>query len=220
MSFIQETIAYSQDIWDECLASPFVQEIKDTTLPMEKFKEYMIQDSIYLKNYAKVFGGAIYHATTLKEIQMYYSSLAYVNDTESTVRTNYLKRFGITDDEIELIKPEPENKNYIDFMMAYAAKGNQPEILMATMPCLLSYIYIFKIVAKEDIIYGSPFEEFVSEYLGERIDKVSKQWCDFVDEKCDNLPKQEKVKLMEIFREGSRLELEFWRMAYRGKSDE
>ena len=220
MSFIKEAIAHSQDIWDECLASPFVQEIKDATLPMEKFKEYMIQDSIYLKHYAKVFGGAIYHATTLKEIQMYYSSLAYVNDTESTVRTNYLKQFGITDDEIEFIKPQPENKNYIDFMMAYAAKGDTAEILMATMPCLLSYIYIFKIVAQEEAICGSLFEEFVSEYLGERIDKVSKCWRDFVDEKCDNLPKQEKVKLLGIFREGSRLELEFWQMAYRGKKDE
>ncbi|MFR3251578.1 MAG: hypothetical protein ACLTQL_11180 [Eisenbergiella sp.] len=94
----------------------------------------MIQDSIYLKNYARIYGKAIFHAATLREIQLYYSMLNFVNDTESEVRLDYLKQFCITDDDIELIAPLPENQNYIDFMFEIASHGKNEEILMAVLP--------------------------------------------------------------------------------------
>ena len=43
--------------------------------------------------------------------------LNFVNDTESEVRLDYLKQFYITDDDIELIAPLPENQNYIDLCL-------------------------------------------------------------------------------------------------------
>ena len=60
------------------------------------------RDSIYLKNYARIYGKAIFHADTLREIQLYYSMLNFVNDTESEVRLDYLKQFCMTDNDIEL----------------------------------------------------------------------------------------------------------------------
>ncbi len=70
--------------------------------------------------------------------------LNFVNDTESEVRLDYLKQFCITDDDIELIAPLPENQNYIDFMFEIASHGKNEEILMAVLPCMLSYSYIFR----------------------------------------------------------------------------
>ncbi|MCI2039084.1 MULTISPECIES: hypothetical protein [Clostridium] len=61
----------------------------------------MIQDSIYLKHYARIYGKAMYHSTVLKDIQLYYSVLRFITDTESAVRLSYLKQFGMTDDDIE-----------------------------------------------------------------------------------------------------------------------
>ena len=124
-----------------------MQEVQTGKLPLEKFKRYMIQDSIYLKNYARIYGKAIFHAATLREIQLYYSMLNFVNDTESEVRLDYLKQFCITDDDIELIAPLPENQNYIDFMFEIASHGKNEEILMAVLPCMLSYSYIFRKLA-------------------------------------------------------------------------
>ena len=110
MSFMEDILEQNKPVWDKCIATLFVQDMKDGTLPIEDFKEYMIQDSIYLKNYARVYGKAIYHAETLREIQLYYSILNFVTDTESVVRLNYLRQFGMTDDDIEFIDPLPENR--------------------------------------------------------------------------------------------------------------
>lgn len=82
MAFMKDILTHNIPIWEECAATPFVQEVQTGKLPLEKFKRYMIQDSIYLKNYARIYGKAIFHAATLREIQLYYSMLNFVNDTE------------------------------------------------------------------------------------------------------------------------------------------
>jgi len=213
MTFMQEVVADSKEIWDQCVASPFVQELKSGTLPMEKFKEYMIQDSIYLKHYARIYGQAIYRSSALRDIQMYYSVLSFVNETEGNVRLEYLKQFGLTDDDIELIEPLPENKKYIDFMVDIAKEGNSLEILMAVLPCMLSYDYIFRIISSDPITKHSQYRDFISDYTAPEMAKICQQWSDFADEKCQQLTNADKVKLMTIFKKGSLLELDFWKMA-------
>ena len=43
-----------KDIWEEYHAHPFVLGIADGTLDKEKFRYYIIQDYLYLIDYAKV----------------------------------------------------------------------------------------------------------------------------------------------------------------------
>lgn len=160
MSFMKETISKSLRVWDECVNSDFISELKKGTLPIEKFKSYMVQDSIYLKHYARVYGKAIFHSTNLRDIQVYYSILSFVTDTESAVRINYLSSFGMTDDDIEFIQPLQENQNYIDFLLNIAEGGNVCEILMAVLPCMMSYSYIFIL-----ILVIVPIPSYVSDFF-------------------------------------------------------
>lgn len=215
MSFMQKTIKQNIPIWDMCAKTPFVREMQSGELPFEKFKQYMIQDSIYLKNYARIYGKAIYHSTSLKDIQVYYSVLNFVTDTESAVRLNYLKQFGMTDDDIEFIDPLPENQEYIDFMLDVAEQGNICEILMAALPCILSYSYIFRKIAAAPESRQSRYWDFIQDYADDRYIKDYKVWCEFADTKCNHLPEKTQKRLSEIFEKTSKLELNFWNMAYR-----
>jgi thiaminase/transcriptional activator TenA len=217
---MQEILGRAQGIWDDCARTPFVQEVKKGTLPVEKFREYMIQDSIYLKHYARIFGKAIYHSTTLKEIRMYYAALNFVTDTESVVRLEYLKKFDITDDDIELIEPLSENKNYIEFMVEATENGDICEILMAILPCMLSYCYIFRKTAEDPSAKESQYWDFINDYATDHFNEICNQWYNYADEKCDMLPLEKKNSLYSIFEKGSLLELDFWNMAYRGNEHE
>lgn len=214
MSFMKETLENALPIWNNCIDTPFVQELKNGTLPMEKFKHYMVQDSIYLKHYARIYAKAMYHSTVLKDIQLFYSVLCFVTDTESAVRLRYIKQFGLTDSDIEDIAPLPENQNYIDFMFQIAKKGNVCEMLMAVLPCMLSYSYIFRKIAAEPGTNNSTYRDFIEDYADERYVESCKLWADFANEKCANLPDYKKKELAAIFEKASLLELDFWKMAY------
>ncbi len=216
MTFMEKVLKKNTPIWNECAATPFVRELRAGTLPMEKFKLYMIQDSIYLKHYARVYGKAIYHAAALREIQLYYSALGFVTDTESAVRLKYLTRFGITDEDIERILPLAENQNYIDFMMGVAAQGNACEILMAVLPCMLSYSYIFRKIAAEPGTPDSKYLDFIEDYAEDGYAESCEQWCGFADKKCSVLTRKEQDRVSRIFEKASYLEFDFWKMAYGG----
>ena len=51
----QRLHACVQDIWPRYLTHPFVTQMADGTLPTEKFRYYMLQDYLYLKDYVKIF---------------------------------------------------------------------------------------------------------------------------------------------------------------------
>ena len=220
MSFMGAVLRKNIPIWDRCAVTPFVRELQDGTLPLDCFKDYMIQDSIYLKHYARAYGKAIYHATVLRDIQLYYSILSFVTDTESAVRLSYLKQFGLTDHEIEFIAPLPENQNYIDFLLETAEGGRECEILMAVLPCMLSYSYIFRKLAADPKSKESRYWDFIGDYADDRYAESCKVWCDFADQKCESLAEEDQKKLSAIFQQASFLELAFWNMAYKRSANE
>lgn len=215
MQFMKESIERATPIWNECINTPFVQELKTGDLPPEKFKSYMIQDSIYLKHYARVYGMAMYLSTTLRDIQFYYSTLNFITDTESVVRLRYLEQFGLTDDQVDCLKPLPENQNYIDFILNIAEDGDVYEVLMAVLPCMLSYSYIFRKIATEPGTERSVYWDYIEDYADERYAADCQKWSDFADMKCTALSDIKKKKLYLIFEKASLLELDFWRMAYK-----
>ena len=47
--------AAAAPIWEKCLRHPFVTGIGDGTLDVEKFRFFMLQDYLYLFDYAQVF---------------------------------------------------------------------------------------------------------------------------------------------------------------------
>ena len=60
-------------VWKECLNHPFVTGIGDGTLPAEKFQFFMLQDYLYLFDYARVFAlGAFSPAITLNITESFF----------------------------------------------------------------------------------------------------------------------------------------------------
>ena len=72
MKFSEELFDEVKEIWDEYLKHPFVKGIGEGTLDKEKFKNYLIQDYLYLKDYAKVFAMVLVKARTMKEMKFYH----------------------------------------------------------------------------------------------------------------------------------------------------
>lgn len=112
MKFSEELFDEVKEIWDEYLKHPFVKGIGEGTLDKEKFKNYLIQDYLYLKDYAKVFAMGLVKARSMKEMKFYHESIKGVLDDETAVHVNYLKGFGLSTDEVEKYKVELTTASY------------------------------------------------------------------------------------------------------------
>ena len=55
MKTTEQLLLATKDIWQQYNQHPFVLGIQDGTLDKEKFRYYIIQDYLYLEDYAKTF---------------------------------------------------------------------------------------------------------------------------------------------------------------------
>ena len=92
MSFLDTCIQDSLPIWRSCLETPFLRRMADGTLDEECFKGYIVDDSLYLREYSKVFAWGMIHSNDMEEIRNYYSLLAFVNEAEDSTRRLQLLR--------------------------------------------------------------------------------------------------------------------------------
>ncbi len=215
MSFVKTLVDNSMDIWEAYLKHPFIIELQQGTLDIEKFKNYIVQDSIYLKEYARVYALGMYKSKTLKEIQNFYSILSFVNADETSTRLKYLKEWNITQEDIEVAEVKKENKEYIDFMMKIAEECEVPEILMATLPCMFSYCYIGKeLIKNTPNIESTKYWDFIRDYASDSYVKSCIEWGTYAEGLCKDFDEEKKAKLMEIFRQASICEMNFWDMSY------
>lgn len=221
MTFVEECVRDSLPIWRECLDTPFLRGLADGTLSEDCFLGYIVEDSLYLREYAKVFAWGILHAKSMGEVRTYYSLLSYVNESEDATRLRYLEKYGLTDDEVQALPLRPENQAYVDTMIEAARQGEgAAECLMACLPCMLSYIWIFeKLLEEHPEAADTVFGPLVREYLSEEYSVVCRGWAVFADGVCEGLDEARKARCREIFRACSQHEYNFWRMCEKPRDD-
>lgn len=216
MKFTDYLFKEARPIWDEYLKHPFIEELGQGTLKKEKFREYLIQDYLYLKEYAKVFCVGVVKSQTMDEMKFFYSSVKGTMEDETAVHIKYLQEFGISPEEAEKRKYHLTTTSYISYMQAIGLTGDIREIAIATLPCTWSYNYIGKELLKK---YGQDMEknyykEWIELYDSKGFTKFTDDWIDFTNELCENISTEEKEKLKDIFIKASIYEMNFWHMAY------
>ena len=80
----------------------------DGTLPEEKFRYYMLQDYLYLRDYVKIFAAIIQKADDFEQIRFLSTQLS--DTIGETYRTHlpYMQRLGVTDAELEAARPSQD----------------------------------------------------------------------------------------------------------------
>lgn len=220
MSFTQKCVQDSLPIWEQCLNSPFLQKLENGTLDPACFLGYIVDDSLYLREYAKVFAWGMTKAETMADIRTCYSLLSFVNEAEDSTRLSYLHQYGVTDEEIQHLPQRPENRAYTAYMIDAAKKGGLAECMMACLPCMLSYGWIFqKLLSRSPSVQDTPYGPLVRDYAGEGYENACQAWAEAADRLCDHLPPQRQDACMQIFRECSLHELHFWEMSDQPRED-
>lgn len=204
----------TEEIWEKCIKTKFIQQMMDGSLSKQKFLDYIVQDSLYLRDYLKAFAMAIYKSKTLKDMQIFYSALGFVNDSENITRLKYLQDNGMTDADVEGVAKLPECAAYTTYEKEIAANEDIPEILMAVMPCMVGYHIVFKkIRALAPQILDGYYGALVVDYTSDFYQECCNIWTAYTNEMCADFDEKRMQKLNDIFVKASMHELYFWQMA-------
>lgn len=217
MKFTEILFERVKHIWDGYLEHPFIVELGEGTLEKDKFKNYLIQDYLYLVEYSKVFALGIVKSESVEEMKFYLQALRGTVEDETAVHIEYLEGFGYSREKTEKCDALIENSSYTSYMQSIALKGNMKEIAMAVMPCTWGYYYIGSNLKEKynDKIQTNFYKSWIEEYSSENFKNTTEKWINYIDEICKNIQEDEKEELIKIFINSSVYEMEFWNMAYK-----
>lgn len=202
-------------IWEECLNHPFVQGIGNGTLEVEKFQHFMLQDYLYLFEYAKVFAVGVVKARDPELMRIFSKNVDAILNGEMKTHRAYMARLGITEEQAFAVKPALDNTSYTSYMLAVAHAGGPKEIVASILACSWSYEEIGKALAKIPGAAEHPFYgEWVRGYASESYAETNRALIELMDELAGDVTEKEFEYLSEIFVNCSRYELGFWDMAW------
>ncbi len=217
MTISERLIAESGDIWAGYHTHPFVTGMADGTLPKEKFQYYMIQDYLYLIDYAKVFALGVAKAQDMQSMEYFAAYVHQILHGEMEIHRAYMKRLGITEEEAEKASRALANHSYTAYMLKVAYEEGPAEIAAAILSCAVSYEVIAKQMldshpkCAEHPFYG----EWVRGYADPEYAKANEALKALTDRLAASYSEPQLRHLSEIFRNCSRYEGLFWDMGWR-----
>ncbi|MES5263648.1 thiaminase II [Priestia megaterium] len=214
MKFSERLYEKLQPIWRQNHNHPFVQGMGDGTLEKEKFRFYMIQDYLYLIDYAKLFAIGAMKATDLQTMGEFAALLDSTLNEEMSLHREYAKKFEISEKELEKAQPSPTTLAYTHYMLHVGQSGTLAELVAALLPCMWSYWEIGKELSEKPGANNEFYREWIEMYSSEEFGELA-TWCiNLFDSLTEDKSEAELEKLEEIFLNTTRFEYMFWDMAY------
>lgn len=202
-------------IWQACLDHPFVTSIGDGSLPVEKFRHFMLQDYLYLFDYARVFALGVVKARDPDLMRTFAQNVDAILGGEMKIHQAYMKRLGITEEQVFQVKPALDNLSYTNYMLAVANAGGPMEIVAAILACSWSYAEIGQALAARPGATEHPFYgEWIRGYASEEYAATNQALIQLMDRLAADATEEQLAYLTDIFVNCSRYELGFWDMSW------
>ena len=202
-------------VWEACLRHPFVTGIGDGTLDMEKFRYFMLQDYLYLFDYARVFALGVVKARDPELMRVFAANVDAILGGEMKIHRAYMKRLDITEEQVFSIKPALANLSYTNYMLSVAQTGGPMEIVASILACSWSYAEIGQALAAIPGAAEHPFYgEWIRGYASEEYAATNQALIELMDSLAADAGEEQLAYLTDVFVNCSRYELGFWDMAW------
>ena len=202
-------------VWEACLRHPFVTGIGDGTLDMEKFRYFMLQDYLYLFDYARVFALGVVKARDPELMRVFAANVDAILGGEMKIHRAYMKRLDITEEQVFSIKPALANLSYTNYMLSVAQTGGPMEIVASILACSWSYAEIGQALAAIPGAAAHPFYgEWIRGYASEEYAATNQALIELMDSLAADAGEEQLAYLTDVFVNCSRYELGFWDMAW------
>ncbi|PSL50737.1 thiaminase /4-amino-5-aminomethyl-2-methylpyrimidine deaminase [Salsuginibacillus halophilus] len=206
----------AETIWHASFEHPFVQEIGQGTLDERKFRYFMVQDYLYLLDYAKLFAFGVTKADDEATMRQFANLLDGTMNTEMDLHRQYAAKFGITTDELAEAEQAPTTTAYTRYMLHASHNGGLGELMASLVPCAWGYHEIGKRLVEKypDAVNHPLYGEWVKMYAGEEFAELADWAVNLMDRVMTGKPEADMKRYEEIFLTTSQYELMFWEAAY------
>lgn len=212
MTFFEHLKADCSKDWNNYTQHSFVTQMGEGSLPQAAFREYLVQDYLFLIQFARAYALSIYKGRSLAEMRNGLEGLKAILDVEMNLHTRLCERWGITAAELESVPEKTATIAYTRFVLDAGNAGDLLDLYVALAPCMIGYGEIGAAL-KDKAGSNNPYSEWINEYASNEYQALAADTITHINTLADELSSQARYpKLKELFAAASRLESDFWQM--------
>ncbi len=213
--FARLKAAASSD-WRSYVDHDFVRRMGAGTLPQEAFRYYLVQDYLFLIQFARAYALAIYKGRDLADMRAAKAGLCAILDLEMDLHVRLCGRWGLSPEAIESAPEHQATVAYTRFVLDCGMAGDLLDLHVALAPCIIGYAEIGRDLAPDGVeaLAGHPYRDWIGEYAGAAYQQVAADARSHLDDLAARAMTERRfAELAALFAKASRLEAAFWQMA-------
>lgn len=213
--------AFRDDLWTamepvfgRILAHPFLAGLTDGSLPRASFRHYVVQDALYLVDYARALAVVGAKAPDEGTISMFASHARGALEVERALHAGLLAELGAAGEASRPASVTPTTLAYTSYLLRSCHQGSFAEGLAAVMPCY----WIYAEVGTRLLARSSPdplYAHWIGTYGGEEFGKIVAEVLAVVDRTGERASAAEQAVMREHAVTTSRYEWMFWDASWR-----
>ncbi|MEM8749272.1 MAG: thiaminase II [Pseudomonadota bacterium] len=201
------------DDWSDYTQHAFVRGLGDGTLPEAAFRDYLIQDYLFLIQFARAYALAIYKGRTLDEMRGGLEGLKAILDVEMDLHVRLCAKWGLSAEQLEATPEKSQTIAYTRFVLDAGNAGDLLDLYVALAPCMIGYGEIgaaLKTMATDE----NPYAEWINEYASDGYQELTAATIENLDNLASGVMTEARYpNLKKLFAAATRLEADFWQMA-------
>lgn len=200
--------------WHSYVGHDFVRQMGAGTLPQAAFRAYLVQDYLFLIQFARAYALATYKSRALADMKAAQAGLAAILN-EMDLHVRLCGRWGLSPEDIEAAPEGQATVAYTRFVLDCGAAGDLLDLHVALAPCVIGYAEIGRNLAPDgiDALRDHPYREWIAEYAGDAYQGVATKARRYLDDLAARAMTERRfTELAALFGKASRLEADFWQM--------
>ena len=218
MSFFERLKSAASAEWRAYTGHPFTNALADGSLAEAAFRHYLVQDYLFLIEFARAYALSVYKSPKLADMREAAAGLSAIIDVEMNLHVKLCAGWGLSSDDLERTPPAVEMLAYTRYVLDAGMRGDLLALKVALAPCVIGYAEIATRLAAQPgaLAATNPYRVWIAEYAGAPYQEVAAKAQAHLETLAGlyATPARE-AELVEIFREATRLEAEFWEMGWR-----
>jgi thiaminase/transcriptional activator TenA len=202
-------------IWSRIFAHPFLDELHAGTLPMDRFTYFVLQDYLYLLDFAQVLclGGA--KSPDLKTLEIFTRHALIAVEVERSFHAAFGKNLGLSQRQLDTTPKGPVTEAYTRHLQTVARGASLGQIVAAILPCYWIYGEVGKRLYKNRPKAPKIYRQWIQIYASEEYWKPVREQIALMDHLGASAQGEERRLMISNFLLSSRYEFLFWDQAYR-----
>ncbi|KAL4807113.1 Phosphomethylpyrimidine kinase-domain-containing protein [Aspergillus unguis] len=202
-----------QSVWKRFTEHEFVSGLGSGSLPVERFKEYLVQDYLYLVQFARSNALASYKAKDMDSIAASARIVLHIQQ-ETALHVDYCASFGLSKEDMEKVPEATPCTAYGRYILDVGQSEDWLALQVALAPCLIGYGAIAQRLHAEEktLREGNRYWKWIENYVAEDYTEAVRLGSELLETHMRKVSPIRMEELIKIFVRATELEIGFWDM--------